>query len=81
MPDWVMANGSPATVSVPVRGADDDAGETAKETVPGPDPLTPVEIVTPERLDTAVQAQPGATETPIWPLPPVAENAALPGEI
>jgi hypothetical protein len=44
---------------------------TLNVTVPAPEPLAPEVIVTQGELDMAVQAQPGAADTPIIAVPPL----------
>jgi len=71
---------APAIVSVPVRAAPEFAA-TEYPTVPLPEPLAPLVIVSHDAFDAAVQEQPLPAVTETEPLVAPAAGLALVGEI
>ena len=81
VPLSVTVNVCPAIVNVPVREAATVLAATSKWTVPLPRPLAPDDTLSHVSLAAAVQTQASPAETVTWPLPPLALNDCVSGEI
>jgi hypothetical protein len=80
--DCVTVNVCPATLTVPVRCVGVGFGSTVYPVEPFPVPACPNEIVIHGTLLITALAQFEAlAEIVIWPVPPVAENVPLVGEM
>jgi hypothetical protein len=75
VPAWLIVNGWPATVSVPLRGDVDVLAATVAITVPEPEPLVGP-TVTQDTFDAAVQPQPADVVIVTWVPPPGAGGDA-----
>jgi len=71
----------PATVSVPLRDCPVGLAVPLKFTVPLPEPLAPLVIVSQLALLAAVHAHPVTVVTAVDPVPPAAGIAWVVGEI
>ena len=80
-PCWVTVWDCPAIVSVPFLPCVLGFAATEYATVPAPFPVPPVVTAIHAPLDAAVQVHPAATETATDPVPPLASNVWLRGEI
>jgi hypothetical protein len=77
----VTTNALPAIVSVAERAVDDPLAAPVNPTLPEPVPVAPLVIVTHDAPLVAVQVHPADVVTITVPLPPLAENDWLVGEI
>jgi len=68
----LTVNVCPATVNVPLRVCPAGLAVALKFTLPFPDPLAPLVIVSHESLLVAVHAQPLNVVTAVEPVPPAA---------
>jgi hypothetical protein len=75
-PACVIVTVSPATDTVPLRGAPEALAATEKFTMPLPEPDAPLVMTTKAELLTAVQVHPGSVETLMVPDPPAEPNDA-----
>ena len=80
MPFWMTVTVWPATVSVPLRWAVDVLAVAPNATVPFPDPLAPLLIVSQAALLTAVQLQPVGALTAVEEEPAAGPNVAEVGD-
>ena len=80
-PAWLTVKVWPAMVMVPVRLLAEVFSATVYVTLPAPEPVLPKVIVIKAALLAAVHEQPAVVLTATLPLPPLAGNAWLVGEI
>ena len=78
---WVKVKVCPAMVKVPVRVLLEVFSATVYATLPGPAPVFPEMIVIKAALLVAVHEQPAVVLTATLPLPALAGNAWLVGEM
>jgi hypothetical protein len=80
-PGWLTWKALPAIVSVAVLAPVPGFGCAVNETVPEPEPVEPLDIVTHDAPLAAVQAHPELVVTETLPVPPAAGTVPLVGAI